>query len=362
MDHGINTVKDLKDLSFEELRAELDTWGEPAYRVKQVSEWVYQRGASSFAAMTDLPKTLRQRLEETYDLKPLELAEKLRSEDGAEKFLFRLNDGRLIETVLIPSGDRRTLCLSTQVGCKFACVFCASGAGGFERSLLASEMLGQVLFLKDRLEVRLTNYVFMGMGEPLDNLDNTVRTIRIMNSGEGLNIAARRITISTVGIVPAIEKLASLGLQISLSLSLHATTDELRSKILPANRKYPLAEVIKAGARYARTTGRMITVEYIMISDLNDSAADARRLASIARKLRAKVNLIPYSPGCGPEFAPSSGLKQQAFVQALESLGVGATIRLSKGAAIRAACGQLAGKTRPPSFNERRRRGNERTR
>ena len=335
--------KDVRDFSFEELGAELEGWGEPAYRGKQIFEWVYQKGADSFAAMTDLPKSLRQRMEEAYDLRPLELAEKLRSEDGTEKFLFRLADGRLIETVLIPSGGRRTLCLSTQVGCKFACVFCASGAGGFERNLLPSEILGQVLCLRDRLQVHLTNFVFMGMGEPLDNFDNLVRAVRIMNAREGMSIAARRITISTVGMAPAIKKLENMGLQVTLSLSLHATTDELRSRLLPANRKYPLADVIKASAHYARTTGRMITIEYILISGLNDLAADARRLASIARKLRAKVNLIPYSPGCGPAFAPSSMPRQQEFVQVLENMGVGATVRRSKGADIRAACGQLAG-------------------
>jgi len=334
-------VTDIKGLLPAELKAELDGWGEPAYRARQVFEWVYQKGADSFAAMTDLPKSLRKRLEETYDLRPLELAGEQRSEDGTEKFLFRLDDGRHIESVLIPSGGRRTLCLSTQVGCKFACVFCASGAGGFERDLLSSEMLGQVLFLRDRLDVRLTNFVFMGMGEPLDNTDNVVRAILIMNSREGMGIAARRITISTVGIIPAMEKLEGLGLQVNLSLSLHATTEELRSRLLPVNRKYPLRQVIKAGARYARTTGRMITVEYVLISGLNDSTADARRLASIARTLRAKVNLIPYSPGCGPGYEPSPGPKQSAFLQTLEGLGIGATLRRSKGADIRAACGQL---------------------
>jgi 23S rRNA (adenine2503-C2)-methyltransferase len=337
-------VTDIRNLSFAELRAELGRWGEADFRAKQVFDWVYRKGAESFAAMTDLPKSLRQRLEEKFQFAVLELAEKLRSEDGTEKFLFRLTDDRLIETVLIPSRGRRTLCLSTQVGCKFACVFCASGAGGFERNLLPSEMLGQVLFLRDRFDVGLTNFVFMGMGEPLDNLDNLIRTIRLMNSPEGMGIAARRITISTVGIVPAIEKLEGLGLQVNLSLSLHATTEELRSRLLPINRKYPLAQVIKAGAHYARATGRMMTIEYILISGLNDSAADARRLASLARKLRAKINLIPYSPGCGLELAASSGPRQLAFLQTLESLGVGATIRRSKGGDIRAACGQLAGK------------------
>ena len=343
-------VADIRNLTFAELRAEFDSWGEPAYRAKQVFEWIYQKGADSFAAMTDLPKSLRQRLEDKFRLGVLELAEQLRSEDGTEKLLFRLTDGQLIEAVLIPSGGRRTLCLSTQVGCKFACVFCASGAGGFARNLLPSEMLGQILFLRDKLDVGLTNFVFMGMGEPLDNLDNLVRTVRIMNAPEGMGIAARRMTISTVGIVPAIEKLEGLGLQVSLSLSLHATTDELRSRLLPVNRKYPLAEVVKAGAHYARTTGRMITIEYILISSLNDSAADARRLASIARKLRAKINLILYSQGCGAGLAPSPGSRQQAFLQTLESLGVAATVRRSKGGDIRAACGQLAGKKRGTCF------------
>ena len=336
--------KDIENLTFAELKAELESWGEPAYRARQVLEWVYQKGAESFAAMTDLPKGLRQRLEDEFWLGVLELTEQLRSKDGTEKFLFRLRDGQRIETVLIPSGGRRTLCLSTQVGCKFACTFCASGAGGFKRNLVPSEMLGQVRFLRHRLDVRLTNFVFMGMGEPLDNLDNLVRTVRIMNAPEGMGIAARRITISTVGIVPAIEKLENLGLQVSLSLSLHATTDELRSRLLPVNRKYPLAELIKAGAHYARATGRMITIEYILISGLNDTDADARRLASLARKLRAKINLVPYSPGCGAGFAPSPGPRQEAFLQTLESLGVGATVRRSKGGDIRAACGQLAGK------------------
>lgn len=336
--------KDIRDFLLGELRTELEGSGEPGYRAKQIFEWVYQRGADSFAAMTDLPKSLRQRLEEAYSLRPLELAETLRSQDGTEKFLFRLSDGRLIETVLISSGGRRTLCLSTQVGCKFGCVFCASGAGGFARNLFPSEMLGQVLYLRHRLEVRLTNFVFMGMGEPLDNLDNLERAVRIMNAPEGMGIAARRITISTVGLVPAIEKLESLGLQITLSLSLHATTDKLRSRLLPANRKYPLDDVIKAGSHYARATGRMITIEYILISGLNDTAEDARRLASIARKLRAKVNLIPYSSGCGPAFMPSAVPQQLEFIKVLENRGVGATARRSKGADIRAACGQLAGR------------------
>jgi 23S rRNA (adenine2503-C2)-methyltransferase len=307
---------------------------------------VYQKGAGSFLEMTDLPKNLRNRLAGSYTLRSLELAGEQRSEDGTEKFLFRLDDGRYIESVLIPAGGRRTLCLSTQVGCKFACAFCASGAGGFERNLLSSEILGQVLFLRDRLDVRLTNFVFMGMGEPLDNYDNVVRAVRILNSPQGLSIAARRMTVSTVGIIPAMAKLQGLRLQINLSLSLHATTEELRSRLLPVNRRYPLREVIKAGVRYVKATGRMITVEYILIAGVNDSVADARRLASVARTLRAKVNLIPCSPGCGPGYEPPPESKRADFLRALEAAGIGTTLRRSKGADIRAACGQLAGKAR----------------
>jgi 23S rRNA (adenine2503-C2)-methyltransferase len=335
---------DLKDLTLDELEAELKNWGEPSFRDGQVFDWIYKKGANSFAAMTDLPKSLRQRLEDHFGLSAPELAEQLRSGDGTEKFLFRMTDGALIETVLIPSGARRTLCLSTQVGCKFSCIFCASGAGGFRRNLAPSEILGQVLFLRDRLDVRLTNLVLMGMGEPLDNFENVVRAVRIMNAREGLAIGARRITISTVGIVPGIKELERLGIQVNLSLSLHATTDALRSRLLPVNRKYPLAEVIRAGKDYARRTGRMMTVEYVLISGLNDTAADAVRLSSIAKRLGAKVNLIPYSPGCGPEWTASPRARQEAFLRVLQEKGVAASVRRSKGADIGAACGQLAGK------------------
>jgi 23S rRNA (adenine2503-C2)-methyltransferase len=340
---------DLKDLTLKELEAELKAWGEPSFRAGQIFDWVYKKGADSFAVMTDLPKSLRERLGHHFVLIAPELTEHLRSGDGTEKFLFRLADGTFIETVLIPSGARRTLCLSTQVGCKFGCVFCASGAGGFGRNLQPSEILGQVIFLRDKLNVRLTHFVLMGMGEPLDNLESVVPAIRIMNAREGLAIGARRITISTVGIVPAIKELERLGIQVNLSLSLHATTDALRSRLLPVNRKHPLAEVIKAGGDYARRTGRMMTVEYVLISGLNDAATDAVRLSSIAKRLGAKVNLIPYSPGCGPEWAASPEARQDAFLRVLQEKGVAATVRRSKGADIGAACGQLAGKRKESS-------------
>ncbi len=336
--------KDIYDLTLEELQAELEGWGEPPYRARQIFEWVYKKGAGSFGAMTDLPNSLRNELEARFGLPSPELAGTLRSADGTEKFLFKLADGALIETVLIPSGARRTVCLSSQVGCKFGCVFCASGQRGFVRNLSPSEILGQVLFLRDRLDIRLTNLVLMGMGEPLDNLENVVRAIRVMNAPEGLGIGARRITVSTVGIVPAIREMGGLGLQVHLSLSLHATTEALRSRLLPVNKKYPLNSVIQAGADYVRRTGRMITVEYVVISGLNDTVSDAARLALIARKLHAKINLIPYSPGYGPDWTASPRDRMEVFLRALQKNGVTATVRRSMGSDIRAACGQLAGR------------------
>jgi 23S rRNA (adenine2503-C2)-methyltransferase len=337
-------TKDIRNLRLEELKIKLDEWGEPSYRAAQIFDWVYRKGAASFDGFTDLPKGLRRRLEENFSLRPLALAGQVISRDRTEKFLFKLADENFIETVLIPAGQRKTLCLSTQVGCKFACVFCASGKGGFKRNLLPSEILGQILFLRDRLSVRLTNFVFMGMGEPLDNYENVVQAVRIMNDPRGLGIAARRITLSTAGITPGLERLKTLGLQVNLSLSLHSVQDEVRSKLLPINRRYPLRELIRACQDYVARTGRMMTLEYILLRDINDTAEDARGLAALAKKLRAKVNLIPYSQVCGLGFETPPRERTELFLRWLEDRGVSATLRRSKGADIQAACGQLAGK------------------
>ncbi|MDH7512256.1 MAG: 23S rRNA (adenine(2503)-C(2))-methyltransferase RlmN [Clostridiales bacterium] len=338
--------QDIRDLSFEELAAELKDLGEPAYRAGQVFDWLYKRGAASFDAFTDLPKSLRFKLEEGFLLKSLVVAERLVASDKIEKFLFRLADGNFIESVLIPAGKRNTLCLSTQVGCKFGCAFCASGMGGFKRNLRPSEILGQVLILQDKLSLNLTNFVFMGMGEPLDNCDSVVKAIKIMNDPRGMEIAARRITVSTVGIVLGIERLKKLGLQVNLSLSLHAVREELRSKLLPVSRKYPLPEILRACEEYIKETGRMMTLEYILLGGLNDTAEDAAHLASIARRLRAKVNLIPCSPVPGLDFFSPPAEANRLFLKTLKEKGVNATLRQSKGADIQAACGQLAGKLR----------------
>ncbi len=343
--------KDIKDLSFEELAGELKEWGEPSYRASQIFDWVYRKGATAFDSLTDLPQSLRRKLEHNFSLRSPVLADHLTSQDGTEKFLFELADGHFIETVLIPAAKRKTLCLSTQVGCRFACVFCASGMGGFKRNLLPSEVLGQVLFLRDKFSVNLTNFVFMGMGEPLDNYENVIKAVRIMNDPKGLGIAARRITISTSGITPGLERLIEFGLQVNLSLSLHSAKDEVRSRLMPMNRRYPLKGLFRACERYVERTGRMMTLEYILLRDINDSADDARQLAAVAKRLRAKVNLIPYSPIWGLDFKAPPLEKTGLFLRWLEEKGVSATLRRSKGGDIQAACGQLAGKQKNQGHN-----------
>ena len=338
--------KDIKDLIFDELKAELQALGEPGFRAGQVFSWIYRKGKATFGEFSDISKGLKEKLETNYYIGRMDVDERSRSADGTEKFLFRLPGGHFIETVLIPSGKRRTVCLSTQAGCKFACAFCASGLDGFKRNLSPSEITGQVLFLRDTLDRELTNLVFMGMGEPLDNFDNLEKAVRIMNSPEGMEIAARRMTISTCGLVPGIERLAKLDLQMNLSLSLHAVTDRLRDKLMPVNKKYPLEKVIEACEDYLRLGGRMMTLEYILIKDVNDSRNDAEGLAGIARRLRAKVNIIAYSPVAGLDYEGPDEPALRTFIQRLEERKVHVTRRQSKGADIAAACGQLAGRAK----------------
>jgi 23S rRNA (adenine2503-C2)-methyltransferase len=335
---------DIRDLTLAELRAELEAIGEKPYRAAQIFDWLYKKRAASFDEMTSLPKPLRETLDARFALAAVALADKRSSPDGTTRFLFRLADGAHVESVLIPAGPRLTVCLSTQVGCKFACAFCASGRHGFKRNLAPSEILGQVLFLERALGRPLTNYVFMGMGEPLDNWTNVEKAIRIMNEPEGLAIAARRITVSTAGFVDAFERLEALDLQINVSLSLHAVTDRLRDRLMPINRRFPLETLVAAAEHYVRSGGRLLTLEYILIRGLNDSLDDADGLAAIARRLRAKVNLIAYSPVEGTDFEPPSEAEVARFRRWLEERKVGATVRQSKGADIAAACGQLAGR------------------
>ncbi len=337
-------MTDIRDLTLEELRAELTAMGEKAFRAGQVFDWLYKRRAAKFEGFTSLPKPLREKLAARFGLHPVALAEKRSSADGTTRFLFRLSDGAHVESVLIPAGPRLTVCLSTQVGCKFACAFCASGRHGFKRNLAPSEILGQVLFLEQALGRPLTNYVFMGMGEPLDNWTNVEKAIRIMNAPEGLAIAARRITVSTAGFVEAFPRLEALDLQINVSISLHAATDRMRDRLMPINRRFPLETLIAAAEHYVRSGGRMLTLEYILIRGVNDALDDADGLAAIARRLRAKVNLIAYSPVEGTAFESPAEAEIDRFERWLEERKVGVTVRLSKGADIAAACGQLAGR------------------
>jgi 23S rRNA (adenine2503-C2)-methyltransferase len=336
--------KSIKEFSLGELKMELERLGESGYRAVQVFQWVYQKGVSDFARFSNLSKDLREKLRENFSVSSLDLFGHLRAQDGTEKFLFKLKDGNFIETVLIPSGPRETLCLSSQVGCKFACVFCASGLKGFKRNLGVEEILDQILYAKFTLGRELTNFVFMGMGEPLDNFENVAGSIRIMNTPEGLGIAARRITVSTSGFIPGLERFKELGLQVHLSLSLHAANDGLRSRLMPISRKYPLEKVLRACEDYIQATGRKMTIEYVLIAGVNDSVQDADGLTAIAKGLKAKVNLIPYSPCPGLDYkTPADGILA-SFQRKLGAGGVNVTLRRSKGQDILAACGQLAGR------------------
>ncbi len=334
---------EIKDLLLSELADIFETWGEPKWRASQVFAWIYQRAAQVFDKMTDLPASLREQMNEHFKSFNPYLEEKLISAGGTQKFLFELEDGRLIESVYIPAGRRNTICISTQVGCKFACVFCASGLGGFKRDLHPSEILGQILYLRDVLDLSLTNYVFMGMGEPLDNFKALSRAILVMNSENGMKIAARRITVSTCGIIPGIIALKNLRLQINLSLSLHAVRNELRSKLIPINKKYPIEKLLKVCEEYIDAVGRMITLEYILLEGVNDNKRDAEELAKIARRLHAKINLIPYSPVKGLNFISPKKESIQRFKEILSDKQAQVTLRHSKGSDIQAACGQLAG-------------------
>ena len=334
----------IQDLTLAELRTELERLNEKPFRAVQIFDWLYKRRATRFEDFTTLPKPLREKLAARFAIGGLEVADRLESADGTTKLLFRLRDGEHVETVLIPAGRRLTLCLSTQVGCKFACAFCASGRHGFRRHLAPSEITGQVLAAERALGREPTNYVLMGMGEPLDNWANVEKALRIMNAPQGLGVAARRLTVSTAGFVDAFERLAAFDLQINLSLSLHAVTDRLRDRLMPINRRFPLEAVVGAAEKYVRSGGRMITLEYIVIAGLNDSLDDADGLAAIARRLRAKVNLIAYSPVEGLPFKTPPDAELARFMRWLEERKVGTTLRLSKGADIAAACGQLAGR------------------
>ena len=339
----------MQSVTLEELQSKFREMGQPAYRAGQVLEWLYAKRGKSFAEMTNLPAALRAQLDAEFGFDLLEPVRKLGSDDTTQKFLFKLADGSLIEAVLIPASpalygegsDRRTLCVSSQVGCAYGCKFCASGLDGFSRNLHAGEIVGQFLKIEELSGERINNVVFMGMGEPLANYDNLLRAITILNSPWGIGLGARHMTLSTSGLAPMIRKLADQPLQVRLAISLHGATDAVRNEIMPVNRKYPLAELLDACAYYCERKSQRITFEFILIEGVNDSLEQATALGKIARKLDAKINCIPYNAVEGLAWKRPSLRRQDAFMDALQRTGADATIRREKGHDIEAACGQL---------------------
>src|SRR4051794_27649534 len=322
--------------------------GLPAYRAKQITDWVYKKRVSSFDAMSDLPNELRAQLADEFELAPHDVVRVLGLKDTTQKFLFRLRDGNLIESVLIPASpalygersDRRTICVSSQVGCAYGCKFCASGLDGWTRNLDAGEIVQQLSAVEQTSGEKIGNVVFMGMGEPLANLQNLKRALAISNAPWGLGIGTRHITVSTSGLAPQIRELAEDPTQFRLALSLHGATDEVRSQIMPVNRKYPLNVLLEACDAYVAKKRRMM-FEYILINGINDTDEQAHALAKIARRLSAKINLIPYNTVEGLEWSRPSRNRQERFHSILREHGVVATLRREKGHDIAAACGQL---------------------
>ncbi len=391
-------MTDIRSQTAEELEARFRAWGQPAYRVAQLLEWLYVHRATDWEAMTNLPKALRDELRKHYSLTALELLRKQGARDTTQKFLWRLSDHSLVESVLIPANpalygeasDRHTLCVSTQVGCAYGCKFCASGLVGWKRNLRVEEIIEQVLAverwnedeskvqsLKSKVQSEesgagsqdpessvehqasrtthhvspnppprlVSNLVIMGMGEPLANYENLLKALRILNAPWGGGIGARKITISTSGLAPQIRRLADEPLQFRLALSLHGATDETRNKIMPVNRKYPLRELVAACEHYQQKRGRLITFEYVLIAGVNDGPDQVKPLAALARRLNAKVNLIPYNRVEGLPWERPSEQVQDSFLRALQKAKVSATLRREKGGDIDAACGQLRLKT-----------------
>jgi 23S rRNA (adenine2503-C2)-methyltransferase len=326
-----------------ELRAFLEGLGEPAYRARQVLGWIYIRGARRFAEMTDLSLELRARLEAEAAIETPALRRRQVAADGTEKFLFDLADGTQIESVLIPDEDRLTACLSTQAGCALDCKFCLTGVMGFQRNLRAWEIVGQVLALRQVPDGRrITNIVLMGMGEPLANARQTFRALEIFLCPDGIAFSSRRITLSTVGLVPEMRRLGASGYGVNLAVSLSAPTDALRDRLMPINRRYPLAQLMAACRSYPLRPRQRITFEYVMLDGVNDTPELARDLAKLVRGLRCKVNLIPLNPAPELPFRPSPRARIEAFQRVLKAAGVLATIRENRGQEIFAACGLLA--------------------
>jgi len=344
-----NPLPAILSLTLPELETRFREARLPSYRAGQVFRWIYEKRVADFAQMTDLPAALREELTKTFDFRRLENVRVLGSADTTRKFLFRLADGNLIESVLIPASpalygeasDRRTLCISSQVGCAYGCKFCASGLDGWTRNLSPGEIVDQVLRIEEISGEKINNIVFMGMGEPLANYANLLQAVTIINAPWGVGLGARHITISTSGLAPQIRQLAEQPLQVRLAISLHGATDEVRARIMPVNRKYPLAALLEACEYYVARKKQRITFEYILIDGVNDSLADAAALGAAALRVDAKVNCIPYNTVEGLPWVRPSETRQDAFMKVLRRAGANATLRREKGHDIAAACGQL---------------------
>lgn len=328
------------------LPGELEKWlvelGEPKYRAQQVFSWLHKQGADDVAQMTNLPQRLKKIIAPHLQFGTVEAAHT--SKDGSEKLLIRWADGALVETVILPQNKRLTICLSTQVGCAMGCGFCATGQSGFTRQLSAGEIAEQVRLAERKAGRSATNLVFMGMGEPLANYENTIRSIRILNHPQGRNIGMRQITISTCGLVPQIRHLGQLRLQLVLAVSLHAATDSLRSRLMPINDKYPLTELIPACREYAAITGRRVTLEYALIEGVNDGKGDFAALVQLLRGWPCHLNLIQLNPVEGISYRPASIQKLRTFAQQLSAQNIAVSVRASMGKDVAAACGQLRGR------------------
>ncbi len=336
---------DIKAMHFEELSESLKSLGLPSFRAKQVWQWLHQKGVGSFDEMTNLSKQLRDTLSDKYVIKFCEVERKSVSAlDGTVKYLFRLYDGQFIESVLMKYKYGYSLCVSTQVGCRMNCAFCATGVGGFIRNLSAAEILSQIHAAQNDMDIKVSHIVLMGMGEPMDNYENVIRFLRLVNNDDGLNIGMRNISLSTCGIIPGIKKLQDENLQLTLSVSLHAPNDYVRSKLMPVNKKYPVDELLSACREYADETSRRISYEYAMFGGVNDSDECAVELAEKLKGTLAHINLIPANDVTESGLKSSTPERIKRFSEILEKAGRNVTVRRSLGGDIDASCGQLRSK------------------
>lgn len=339
----IDPRADIAGMTLDELEQALQELGAPRFHAGQVFQWIHRRGVTDFALMTDLSRDLRTRLDARLRIDTPHVVHKERSADGTTKLLLRLSDGKQIESVYIPDTPAHTFCLSTQVGCAMRCAFCLTGKMGIDRNLTAGEIAGQVRVLARELGMLDSrfNIVLMGMGEPLHNYDETMKALYILADEHGLNVSPRRVTLSTVGVLPALERLATEPLMPNLAISLHSTTEDQRDMLVPINRKYGLQELLDACRRFPLKRRERITFEYVMLKDVNDTPEDARRLVKLLSGIKGKVNLLPLNEAVGIPFERPSEDRVNAFARVLAERGVTVSVRKSRGRDIRAACGQL---------------------